>query len=158
MKGNERTVYASSPNESTNVVSSSTALSIFSAYSPMIQMSDAFASGSSSSSRLAHSVGMTPSYVEGYLRKISCRPHNTSGLLSERKVEGTDFHDHDRLLNYIANSRIDQFHEHVDATFRRRLNLDRTLPDRLDALPHEINIDFRGVPSSSHQSSIITYY
>ena len=86
MKGNERTVYESSPNESTNIVSSSTALSIFSAYSPMIQMSAAFASGSSSSSRLAHSVGMTPSYVEGYLRKISCRPHHISvSLLDEKK-------------------------------------------------------------------------
>ncbi len=78
--------------------------------------------------------------------------------LVRRTEEGTDFHNHDRLLNYIADSCIDQVHEHVDATFRRRLNLDRTLPDRLDALPNEINIDFRGVPSSSHQSPIITYY
>jgi len=122
----------------------------------MIQMSEAFASGSSSSSRLAHSVGMTPSYVEGYLRKISCEPHHISEsfCLAKRKEKekGTDFHDHHRLLNDIANPGIDQVHEHVDATFRRRLNLDRTLSDRLDASPHELNIDFRGVPSSSRQS------
>ena len=58
-------------NVSTKIPSSSSALSIFFAYSPMIQMSDALASGSSSSSRLAHRVGMTPSYVDGYFRKIS---------------------------------------------------------------------------------------
>lgn len=56
---------------STKIPRSSSALSIFLAYSPMIQISDAFASGSSSSSRLAHSVGMTPSYVDGYFRKMS---------------------------------------------------------------------------------------
>jgi hypothetical protein len=36
-------------------------------------MSDALASGSSSSSRLEHSVGMIPSYREGYFRKMSYR-------------------------------------------------------------------------------------
>ena len=56
---------------STTMPSSSSALSILLAYSPMIQIKDALASGSSSSSRLAQSVGMTPSYVDGYLRKIS---------------------------------------------------------------------------------------
>lgn len=57
---------------STKMPRSSSAFSIFLAYSPMIQMSEAFASGSSSSSKLAHRVGMTPSYVDGYFRKISC--------------------------------------------------------------------------------------
>jgi hypothetical protein len=46
-------------------------LSILFAYSPMIQISDALASGSSNSSKFEHRVGMTPSYVDGYLRKIS---------------------------------------------------------------------------------------
>jgi hypothetical protein len=46
-------------------------LSILSAYSPIIQIKDVFASGSSSSSKLAQSVGITPSYVEGYFLKIS---------------------------------------------------------------------------------------
>jgi hypothetical protein len=51
--------------------SSSSALSILSAYWPIIQMRDAFASGSSSSSREEQSVGMMPSYSEGYFRKMS---------------------------------------------------------------------------------------
>lgn len=66
-----RTAYDSSVKVSTKMPRSSPALSILLAYSPMIQMSEALASGSSSSSKLAHSVGMTPSYVEGYLRKMS---------------------------------------------------------------------------------------
>lgn len=41
---------------------SSSAFSILSAYSPNIQISEALASGSSSSSREAQSVGMMPSY------------------------------------------------------------------------------------------------
>lgn len=66
------TAYDSSVKVSTKIDRSSSALSILFAYSPIIQMRDAFASGSSSSSRFAHSVGMTPSYVDGYLRKMSC--------------------------------------------------------------------------------------
>ena len=65
------TGYDSSVNVSTKMPSSSSALSILFAYSPMIQIREAFASGSSSSSRFAHNVGMTPSYVEGYFRKMS---------------------------------------------------------------------------------------
>lgn len=42
---------------------SSSALSILDAYSPRIQMSDALASGSSSSSSEVQSVGMIPSYL-----------------------------------------------------------------------------------------------
>lgn len=42
--------------------SNSSALSIFSAYSPRIQINDALASGSSRSSKLAQRVGMMPSY------------------------------------------------------------------------------------------------
>jgi hypothetical protein len=41
------------------------------AYSPMIQIKEAFASGSSNSSRFEHNIGITPSYVDGYFRKIS---------------------------------------------------------------------------------------
>ena len=55
------TEYDSSVNVSTNIPSSSSALSIVLAYSPMIQINDAFASGSSSSSRLEHNMGITPS-------------------------------------------------------------------------------------------------
>lgn len=57
----ELTGYDSSLNASKNVPSSSSAFSIFSAYSPMIQINDALASGSSSSSKFAHNVGMMPS-------------------------------------------------------------------------------------------------
>ncbi|KAJ7872610.1 hypothetical protein B0H14DRAFT_2570106 [Mycena olivaceomarginata] len=53
------TEYDSSMNESTKTPNSSAALSIFSACSPMIQMSEALTSGPSSSSRLAHNVGIT---------------------------------------------------------------------------------------------------
>ena len=56
-----RTEYDSSVNVSTKIPSSSSALSIVLAYSPMIQINDAFASGSSSSSRLEHNMGITPS-------------------------------------------------------------------------------------------------
>ena len=55
------TAYDSSVKVSTNMPSNSSALSILLAYSPMIQIKDALASGSSNSSRLAHNVGMTPS-------------------------------------------------------------------------------------------------
>lgn len=68
---NSNTWYDSSVKESTNIPNSSSALSILSAYSPIIQIKDVFASGSSSSSKLAQSVGITPSYVEGYFLKIS---------------------------------------------------------------------------------------
>lgn len=56
-----RTGYDSSVNVSTKMLNSSSALSILFAYSPMIQIKEAFASGSSSSSKFAQSVGITPS-------------------------------------------------------------------------------------------------
>lgn len=55
------TGYDSSVKVSTKNPSKASALSILFAYSPIIQISDAFASGSSNSSKLAHRVGITPS-------------------------------------------------------------------------------------------------
>ena len=61
----------SSEKPSRNVNSNSSALSMRSAYSPMIQIMDALASGSSRESRFSHSVDMILSYLFGYLRKMS---------------------------------------------------------------------------------------
>src|SRR5262245_13692977 len=102
-----RTGYDSSVKESTNVPSNSSALSILLAYSPMIQMSDAFASGSSNSSRFAHSVGITPSYVDGYFRKMSCCRRRLVQRLKTRS-DAAHLHDYDGLLNDVAHPRSDQ--------------------------------------------------
>ena len=70
--GKIRTKYDFSVNVSMKTLNSSSAFSILFAYSPTIQIKDAFASGLSSSSKFAQRVGMTPSYVDGYLlKKIS---------------------------------------------------------------------------------------
>ena len=58
-----RTMDCSSGKVSRNCSSSSSALSMRSAYSPMIQIMDALASGSSSVSRFSHSVAMMDSYL-----------------------------------------------------------------------------------------------
>ena len=61
----------SSSNDSRKDSSSSSALSMRSAYSPMIQIIEAFASGSSSVSRFSQRVPMIDSYRLGNLRKMS---------------------------------------------------------------------------------------
>ena len=54
-----RTEWDSSVNVSTKMLNSSSVLSVLLAYSSRIQIRDALASGSSSSSKLTHRVGMT---------------------------------------------------------------------------------------------------
>ena len=61
---------------------SSAALSMRSAYSPMIQTMDALASGSSSDSRLSQSVAMAPSYLSGFHRSS----HNSARLALASKT------------------------------------------------------------------------
>ena len=61
----------SSGKVSRKVSSSSSALSILSAYSPMIHTIDALASGSSRVSRFSHRVEMMLSYLFGYFLKMS---------------------------------------------------------------------------------------
>lgn len=63
---------------STNMLIISSALSMRSAYSPMIHASEALASGSSNASKFSHSVDMMPSYLCGYLRKMSCQNLSTN--------------------------------------------------------------------------------
>ena len=82
--------------------SSSSALSILFAYSPMIQIKEALASGSSSSSRLAHSVGMIPSYCDGYFLKISWdRDQNVIGWCWVTRY----LHHNHGFLDNVANPR-----------------------------------------------------
>jgi hypothetical protein len=134
-----RTGYDSSMKESTKIPRSSSALSILFAYSPMIHMSDALASGSSSSSRLAQSVGMTPSYVAGYFRNMSYQRF----FFNHRRQRGEGWvylHDDDGLLHDVADSRGDQLQQHVHTPFRRRINIHGGLSDRLYTLPHKIHI------------------
>lgn len=61
----------SSWNPSKKLSNSSSALSIRSAYSPIIQIMEARASGSSRVSKFSHRVAIMLSYLFGYLRKIS---------------------------------------------------------------------------------------
>lgn len=140
-----RTGYDSSVNVSTKIPSSSSALSILLAYSPMIHMSEALASGSSSSSRFAHSVGMTPSYVDGYLRNMSCVWSTRAG--NDIKA-GTYLHDHDCLLHYIADTSANQLQKDIHAALCCFVDLDCCLANRLDTPPHEIDVDLRCVPGS----------
>ena len=142
-----RTGYDSSVKESTKIPSSSSALSILFAYSPIIQMRDALASGSSSSSRLAHNVGMTPSYVEGYFRKISYpRKYLT---LSLRKVRKTNLHDNNCLLDNVADAGCNEIQKDINATFRCSINLYGRLSNRLDAFANKVYIHFGSISARS---------
>ena len=67
------TIVFSSWNPSRKLSSSSSALSILSAYSPTIHIILARASGSSNVSRFSHSVAITDSYLFGYFLKMSCK-------------------------------------------------------------------------------------
>jgi hypothetical protein len=140
------TAYDSSVNVSTKIPRSSSALSILLAYSPMIQMRDAFASGSSSSSKFAHKVGMTPSYVDGYLRKISYTKIDHVSESSQRYGIQLHLHHYNCFLYHVTHSGRNKIKQYVDTSLGGRVNLYRGLSNCLDALANEVDVNFRCVP------------
>ena len=95
-----RTIVFSSWNPSRKLSSSSSALSILSAYSPTIHIILARASGSSNVSRFSHSVAITDSYLFGYFLKMSCKlkqkwenqkSENVESFLNSRSWRGQTY-------------------------------------------------------------------
>ena len=85
---------------------SSAALSMRSAYSPMIQTMDALASGSSRDSRLSQSVAMAPSYLSGFHRSSHNALASKTGsqtLLPVRILPEDIFEYDGGLLHHVAH-------------------------------------------------------
>lgn len=121
----------------------SSALSMRSAYSPIIHASEALASGSSSASKFSHSVDMMPSYLCGYLRKMSY--HNPINKSSQCTCIKSYLDNNNGFLNHVAHTCVDQIQKDINAALRCLFNLDGTTTNSIDRLSYKINIYFIGV-------------
>jgi len=62
-------------------------------------------------------------------------------------------HNNNSFLDHIAYPCPYEFKKDIDASFSCRLNFNRRLSDRLDALPYKVDIDFRGISEWQTESA-----
>ncbi len=63
-----------------------------------------------------------------------------------KQRDDAHLHDHDCLLHHIAHSGANELQQYIDTTLGRFVNLDCGLANHLDTSPHEIDVNFLGIP------------